>query len=455
MLKRSIAFALLAAAGHAYSADIQVTSLADEDKDDTVCTLREAVQFLNYRGSSNAADVEKYANGYHGCGNKDASSNIILQRDQEYSLNSRITITAPLTISTAKNDSTLVDTDQPGSHNATIKMVGTDQLFKIDDGSVEKASFAVTLSDLNLQGAGANSNVLTGGLILNHEKLTIQNSRLIGGYANQGGAIYNQGLLSKTGQTAGFVTIINSLIQNNKATQGGVIYSEQPLYLVTQSVVRDNEVSSAEGALFYGATKFDDESTGGYLNVRAIGFSNSTFFHNKVGFIPNIKDGMFVNNITMIKNAAGLFLDAPQGNASVSNSILVGNGVNCTPNTNDQTVVQSNLVTTDCNRNASAKLPNILLPTSEKLIAGDNDEGICDVTAKDGLLCPFNTPKDSFLGFFKPRLLESYNTLADSLIINKGRLYSDGSSIGLASCEKLDQRGKNRSGYDELCDLGA
>lgn len=68
-------------------------------------------------------------------------------------------------------------------------MAGTDQLFKIDDESVEKASFSVLLSDLNLQGAGANSKELTGGLILNHEKLTIQNSRLIGGYANQGGAI--------------------------------------------------------------------------------------------------------------------------------------------------------------------------------------------------------------------------------------------------------------------------
>lgn len=45
--------------------------------------------------------------------------------------------------------------------------------------------------------------------------------------------------------------------------------------------------------------------------------------------------------------------------------------------------------------------------------------------------------------FFKPRLLESYNTLADSLIINKGRLYSDGTSVGLASCETLDQRGKD------------
>ncbi|EME4797630.1 rhombotarget A [Acinetobacter baumannii] len=272
MLKRSIAFALLAAAGHAYSADIEVTSLVDEDKDDTVCTLREAVQFLNYRGSSNAADVEKYVNGYHGCGNKDASSNIILQRDKEYTLNSRITITAPLTISTAKNDSTLLD-DQPGSHNATIKMVGKDQLFKIDDGNVEKASFSVSLSDLNLQGAGSNNTVLEGGLIYNHEQLTIRNSRLINGYATRGGAIYNAGNLSNTTNTAGTVSLVNNLIQNNKAAQGGILYSEMPLYFITQSVLRDNEVTTADNALFYTQTKFSDESTGGYLTSRAIGIS--------------------------------------------------------------------------------------------------------------------------------------------------------------------------------------
>ena len=167
-----------------------------------------------------------------------------------FGLNSKIKITAPLTISTAKNDSTLVDTDQPGSHNATIKMAGTDQLFKIDDESVEKASFSVLLSDLNLQGAGANSKELTGGLILNHEKLTIQNSRLTGGYANQGGVIYNQGFASKSDRTFGFVYIVNSLIQNNKAIQGGVIYSEQPLFLITQSVIRDNEVSNTSGLIY-------------------------------------------------------------------------------------------------------------------------------------------------------------------------------------------------------------
>ncbi|EMW7816185.1 TPA: rhombotarget A [Acinetobacter baumannii] len=455
MLKRSIAFVLLAAAGHAYSADIEVTTTIDEDVDNTVCSLREAVELINKRNSSDSTVVASVKDGYHGCGNKDSSSNIILQRDKEYTLNSRITITAPLTISTAKNDSTLVDTDQPGSHNATIKMAGTDQLFKIDDESVEKLSFAVTLSDLNLQGARSSNTILEGGLIYNHEQLTIRNSRLINGYATRGGAIYNAGNLSNTPNTAGTVTLVNNLIQNNKAAEGGVLYSGIPLYFITQSVIRDNEVTTADNALFYTQTKFSDESTGGYLTSRAIGISNSTIFHNKGGFIANVRDGMFVNNITMIKNDKGLFLEAPQGNASVSNSILVGNTINCQASSTDKAIIQSNLVISDCNRNATSKLSNILFPANEKLIAGNNDEGICDVTEKDGLLCPFNTPKDSFLGFFKPRLLESYNTLADSLIINKGHLYSDASSVGLAGCEKFDQRGKRRSGYDELCDLGA
>ncbi|WP_080649426.1 rhombotarget A [Acinetobacter pittii] len=457
MLKRSIAFALLAIAGHAYSADIQVTTTTDEDVDNKVCSLREAIQFLKYRASSNAADVEKYANGYNGCGNKDASSNIILQRDKEYTLNKSIVITVPVAISTAKNDSTLVEEGAPNSHNATIKMVGTDQLFRIDDGSVEKASFSVLFVDVNLKGAGSKSVIPqgNGGLIYNHEQLVIQNSRLMDGYATNGGAIYNAGNLSNTPKTAGSVTIINSLMQNNKASQGGILYTDMPLYYVTQSVVRDNEVTAADGALFHAATKFADESTGGYLTSRIIGLSNSTIFHNKGSFIANVRDGMVINNITLIKNVGGLYFDAPQGKASVSNSILVGNTTNCKVSATDKTIVQSNLVTTECNRNASAELPNILYPASEKLIAGNADEGTCDVPPADGLLCPYSTPSNSFLGFFKPRVLDKYTSLSQSLLINKGRLYSDGTSVGLASCEKQDQRGKNRSGYDELCDLGA
>lgn len=65
-------------------------------------------------------------------------------------------------------------------------MIGTDQLFKIDDESIEKASISVSLTDLNLQGAGLKFKAVTGGLIDNHEILKIQNSRLIDGYAAQG-----------------------------------------------------------------------------------------------------------------------------------------------------------------------------------------------------------------------------------------------------------------------------
>ena len=57
MLKRSIAFALLAAAGHAYSADIEVTTTIDEDVDNTVCSLREAVELINKRNSSDSTVV--------------------------------------------------------------------------------------------------------------------------------------------------------------------------------------------------------------------------------------------------------------------------------------------------------------------------------------------------------------------------------------------------------------
>ncbi|WP_281835155.1 rhombotarget A [Acinetobacter calcoaceticus] len=457
MLKRSIAFALLAAAGHAYSADIQVTTTIDEDVDNTVCSLREAVVLINKRNSSDSTVVASVKDGYRGCGSKDVSSNIILQRDKEYALNKSIKISAALTISTAKNDSTLVEEGAPNSHNATIKMIGTDQLFRIDDDSVEKASFTVSFIDINLKGAGSKSAVPqgNGGLIYNHEQLVIQNSRLMDGYATSGGAIYNAGNLSNTTKTAGSVMITNSLMQNNKASQGGVLYSDMPLYYISRSVVRDNEVTAPDGALFHAQTKFADESTGGYLTSRVIGLSNSTIFHNKGSFIGIVRDGMVINNITMIKNAGGLFFDAPQGKASVSNSILVGNTTNCQTSATDKTIVQSNLVTAECNRNASATLPNIIYPASEKLIAGNADEGTCDVPPADGLLCPYSTPSDSFLGFFKPRILDKYTNLSQSLLINKGRLYSDGTSVGLASCEKQDQRGKNRSAYDELCDLGS
>ncbi|HAV57899.1 MAG: rhombotarget A [Acinetobacter sp. GWC1_38_13] len=467
MFKRTLACALFAITGHVYAADIQVTTLVDEDKDDTVCSLREAVFFLNNRAK------KEYENGYHGCGNKDASSIIVLQRDKEYSLNKSLELKVGMTITTATSGD--FNDHKKGANNATLKMVGSDRIFFINDGSVEKELILVNLNELNLKGSATKLN--DGGLIYNREALNIQYSRLTSGNATRGGGIYNAGILSDTEKTAGIVRIGNSILEGNKADKGAVIYSEMPRYLVFQSVIRDNQGTSAvDGAILFVQTGFRDETTGVALQSRFAGINNTTIFHNKGGYVANIREGMIVNNITMIKNAAGLYLQAPKWtsktttgettteekfpSAFVSNSIIVDNGTtNCVTSSDDESVVQSTLTTSDCNLQAPAERPNFMWDKNNlkhKLIAGDSvEKDICDAPPADGLLCPFTTPKDQLVGFFKPRLLSSYSTLSDSLIVNKGRIYSDGSSIGLASCELIDQRGKNRSGYDELCDLGA
>ncbi|USA47658.1 rhombotarget A [Acinetobacter sp. C26M] len=464
MLKRTLACALFAITGHAYSADIQVTTLVDEDKDDAVCSLREAVEFLNKRSQ------KEFENGYHGCGNKDASANILLKRDQTYQLNSALNIKAATTIRTASSDD--FNDNKRGLNNATIKMQGSDRLFVIDDGSVENAVLSVNFIELNLQGASAKIN--DGGLILNREALIIQYSRLSGGFANKGGAIYSAGLISNSQPTASSVTINNSLLQNNKADQGAVIYTEMPLYNITQSVIRDNEgVAGESGALFYVQTGFQDPTIGSnILKSGVAGIKNSTIFHNKGGYVANIREGMFFNNVTVIKNAAGLYLQSPKWKATttnngvstvteavssyISNSIIVANEKkNCSAATNDETVVQSNLTEPECDRNAKDSLPNFMLGNNKLIVGNVDEKQTCELPSADGLLCPYYTPKDQMLGFFKPRLLISYNKLSDSLIVNKGRIYSDGSTFSSASCESADQRGKSRSGYDELCDLGA
>lgn len=467
MFKRTLACALFAITGHVYAADIQVTTLVDEDKDDTVCSLREAVFFLNNRAK------KEYENGYHGCGNKDASSIIVLQRDKEYSLNKSLELKVGMTITTATSGD--FNDNKKGVNNATLKMVGSDRIFFINDGSVEKELILVNLNELNLKGSATKLN--DGGLIYNREALNIQYSRLNSGNATRGGGVYNAGILSDTEKTAGIVRISNSILEGNKADKGAVIYSEMPRYLISQSVIRDNIGTSAiDGAILFVQTGFRDETTGVALQSRFAGINNTTIFQNKGGYVANIREGMIVNNITMIKNAAGLYLQAPKWtsktttgettteekfpSAFVSNSIIVDNGTtNCVTSSDDESVVQSTLTTSDCNLHAPAERPNFMWDKNNlkhKLIAGDSvEKDICDAPPADGLLCPFTTPKDQLVGFFKPRLLSSYSTLSDSLIVNKGRIYSDGSSIGLASCELIDQRGKNRSGYDELCDLGA
>lgn len=77
MLKRSIVMGLLCFAGHAYSAEIAVTTTDDNDVDDSVCSLREAIQYIN-------AGLPK--EGYHGCGGENAVAIILLEKQATYKL---------------------------------------------------------------------------------------------------------------------------------------------------------------------------------------------------------------------------------------------------------------------------------------------------------------------------------------------------------------------------------
>ena len=58
MLKRSIGIGMLCVAGHAYSGEIKVTTIEDVSKDDTECSLREAIEYVN---------KDFVDRGYQGC----------------------------------------------------------------------------------------------------------------------------------------------------------------------------------------------------------------------------------------------------------------------------------------------------------------------------------------------------------------------------------------------------
>lgn len=443
MLKRGLGIGLLCIAGHAYCDNITVNTTTDDVKDDNLCSLREAVEYVN-QGMPET--------GYNGCGGKGANPVISLEQNKTYELKNKIQIKKALQIQTTSDPSI---TDQLGVKNATIKMIGSDQLFRISDDSKDNAQFNVSFSEVNLEGCAKDCGIAQGGLIYNQETLYLSYVALKNGYANLGGAIYNA-QASSTDKSNGIVSAVNSLLQNNNATQGAVIYSELPQFIVSQSVIRDNKVTGSNTpSLFYSANKLSDSEASSAFTSGIYGLKNNSIFNN-TGYLINLRDGQTLNNLTLVRNSAGVYFSAPLGKAYLSNSIVVENGQvnnevlqtakNCTFAADDQSIVQNNLVNNDC-ATKNSNYPNIDIG-SNKLFAGAGVEGQCNLAPADGLLCPYNIPTKAFLGYFKPRLLMSYSTLNQSLIVDRGQI------TGAGACESVDQRGKKRINI-QLCDLGA
>ena len=123
MLKQSIGMGMLLMAGHAFSAEITVTTTDDLVKDDKECSLREAIEYIN-QGMPEA--------GYNGCGGEGAVASILLEKQKTYKLDKKINLTAETNIKTTY-DASFNDDTVPGLNNAIIEMTGSDQIFHIDD----------------------------------------------------------------------------------------------------------------------------------------------------------------------------------------------------------------------------------------------------------------------------------------------------------------------------------
>ena len=121
MLKQSIGVGMLCLAGHAYSANISVTTTEDVVKDDQECSLREAVSYINQ-------DMPK--EGYFGCGGEDASPVILLEKQKVYKLNSHLNIQKELTIKT-NYDVDFNETPVLGKNNAVLQMQAKDNILRI------------------------------------------------------------------------------------------------------------------------------------------------------------------------------------------------------------------------------------------------------------------------------------------------------------------------------------
>lgn len=486
MLKKSIGVGLLCLTGQAY-ANITVTITDDIVKDDNECSIREAVEYVNtyLTAPTGETDEQKTArekiknSGYYGCGGESATANIILKENETYLIdhtknnNQEIQIKAALTLQTESNEFS-TDTSKMGINNATIKASGTHRLFTIYDGNADISQINVKFSQVNLQGCGLTAVCADqGGIIFNREAITLEYVKLFNGYAHQGGAVFSEGVIAGSNDaSASVVTMNSSILQNNQATDNGaVLYIGQPLFNIKNSVIRDNKIlSNNQGMIFYSANQFNDETTGTTSFTRVAYIVNSTLFKN-TGYLLNLRDGVSVNNVTAVDNSRGFYFDAPNEKAHIANSIVVNQQENCIYPSGDKIFTYNNLMGDDsCGSGQTGNLNTILSKQTDeyfkqlfaskdkKSIADDGTELSCErpstTAAGAGLLCPFRTPKDTFLGYFKPRLLSKYSTLNDSPIVNKGRMYSDGKNQGLYSCESTDQRGLSRSEAVH-CDIGA
>ena len=431
---------------------------------DNIATLKAKIKTQQDAKTAKEKELQDYRSaGINGCKSisSDISDVIQLQNNATpYELNSSVLINMSVSIVLEKpiNNTELFNLEKTGADiepRTIIKAIGNHALFVIDDGINNDADnnplTAITYSSviftgIDLQGCGTSSCEANGGIFINKEGLTINNSIISGGSAsNFGGAIYNANNAIFTGN--------GLLFKNNQASDGASVYSEHTAIFISNSLFTQN--TSLNG-IVTAANRTSHSRGSDYSSI-----VNSTFSGN-TGTAISSRDTLTLKSLTIVLNSNGInFNNEPP---FLYSSIVAANSqkdcLNVGAIANDKqniTYVAHNIYNTGCELSPVFANMEIYNPSHQKLastvkiiadtdVNGKNTGEKCAAPPAQGLLCPL-FDNGGLTKTHKPRLLVEYKTLSESPIVNKGF----NSNITYSKCPDLDQRAKARTS----CDIGA
>ncbi|MFL5781733.1 MAG: choice-of-anchor Q domain-containing protein [Thermoleophilaceae bacterium] len=279
-----VALALLAAAGPATAATVQVSTHADENNGCTPghCSLREAVPAAGAGG-------------------------LVIVPTGTFLLGSEISIPTSVTIRGNGPAATIVDGQ------------GNDRLFRVQNGNV-------TISAMKLTGGNGGGPSTYGGAVLSGfgTSLTLDRMRITGNTVTQDSFGGNQGSSGGGGVTAdGALTVTNSSIDHNNVDMhangsleesgGGGIYSSVGPLVVRTSEVSDNTAtaSGSEG----GNSSVANNGGGGIWAGGAVTLDRSTVGRNTSSATGNLS----------VDDNGGGGIYSSGGAVQITNSTIAGN----------------------------------------------------------------------------------------------------------------------------------
>lgn len=431
---------------------------------DNIASLKAKIKTQQDAKTVKEKELQDYRNaGINGCKStsNDVSDVIQLRNSTTpYELNNSVLINIPVSVVLEKpiTNTELTNLEKIGADiepRTIIKAVGNHALFVIDDGINNDLDnnplTAITYSSviftgIDLQGCGTSFCEANGGIFINKEGLTINNSIISGGNAsNFGGAIYNANNAVFAGS--------GLLFKNNKANDGAAIYSEHTALFISNSLFTQN---TALNGIVTAANRIAHSRGSDYSSI-----VNSTFSGN-TGTAISARDSLTLKNLTIVLNSNGInFNNEPP---FLYSSIIAANtqkdclNIGAIPNDKQNiTYVAHNIYNTGCELSPAFTNMEIYNPSHQKLastvkiiadtdVNGKNTGDKCAAPPAQGLLCPLSD-NGGLTKTHKPRLLVEYKSLSESPIVNKGF----NSNITYSKCPDLDQRVKPRTS----CDIGA